>query len=658
MAYIILSSLVLFVGGIISWITRNRRAQMLLGAGSAIAGSIIPLATISKVLLKNTPIGISFKWGLPGGVISLYADSLSALFLLPLLVISCTAAVYAIGYLKSEQNSGKIWFFYNSLVSSMVLVVVAANGIFFLLAWELMSLVSLLLVLHEHHKSSNVAKAGWIYFVATHAGSAFLIPLFLGLSSASGSFEFASLGIHSIHGTIATVLFICAVIGFGCKAGFVPFHVWLPEAHPAAPSHISALMSGVMIKMGIYGLLRIYTFLQPAPYSWGIILICIGVLSGLIGIIFAIAQRDIKRLLAYSSIENIGIITLGLGIGMIGIAKGNGFVAVAGFSGALLHIINHAFLKSLLFMGIGAVVHGTGFRDMEKLGGLIKKLPSVAVAVLIGSAAICGLPPLNGFISEFLIFISGIYGIKSNLHMVMIISICTIVSLAAIGGLAVGAFSKLFGIVFLGEPRNADIKIHKPCLTMIVPLFVHIAICIMLAFGVTYILPLMIEPLHLITSIRHTDIINMIYLINQPLRGITTVTSIVIGILLLVLLWRLILLSRHKTTVSGTWDCGYASPTSRMQYTGTSFVQPLTDFFSTLLKSRKSISVQDDLFPKSGQFQNEVNDTLLTYIFEPFFRGTVRAFSKLRWLQGGKMHIYVLYIVIAVIFALTAAFIL
>lgn len=657
MAYIILSSLVLFAGGIISWITRNRRAQMLFGAGSAIAGSIIPLATISKVLLKNTPIGISFKWGLPGGIISLYADSLSALFLLPLLVISCTAAIYAIGYLKSEENSGKVWFFYNSLVSSMMMVVVAANGIFFLLAWELMSLVSLLLVLHEHHKSSNAAKAGWIYFVATHAGSAFLIPLFLGLAGTSGSFEFAALKLHSIHGTIATVLFICAIIGFGCKAGFVPFHVWLPEAHPAAPSHISALMSGVMIKMGIYGLLRISTFLQTAPYSWGIILICIGVLSGLIGIIFAIAQRDIKRLLAYSSIENIGIITLGLGIGMIGITNRNSFVAVAGFSGAFLHIINHAFLKSLLFMGIGAVVHGTGLRDMEKLGGLIKKLPSVAVAVLIGSAAICGLPPLNGFISEFLIFISGIYGIKCNLPMVMIISICTIVSLATIGGLAVGAFSKLFGIVFLGEPRT-DIKIHKPSLTMIIPLFIHVAICITLAFGVTYILNLMIEPMHLITSISHTEIINIINLIKQPLYGITIVTSIVVGIFLFVLLWRFILLSRHKSTVSGTWDCGYAFPTSRMQYTGTSFVQPQTDFFSALLKSRKSISVQDDHFPESGHFQNEVNDTLLAYIFEPFFRGTVKAFSKLRWLQGGKMHIYVLYIVIAIIFALTAAFIL
>ena len=655
MILIIFSILVFLCGGILSWIVRVPRVQVVIGAGSAVMASILPLVTVGRILYSGIPTGISFLWSFPGGVVSLHADPLAALFLLPLLIVSCTIAIYGIGYLKAEENPGYIWFLYNALVASMILVVVAANGVLFLLAWETMSLVSLLLVIHEHTRQ-EVPKAGWIYFVATHIGTAFLIPLFLGLADTGSGFEYSAIGLHSVHGMSATVLFFCAVLGFGCKAGFVPFHVWLPEAHPAAPSHISALMSGVMIKMGIYGLLRICTFLESPPLFWGMILTGIGLLSGLSGILFAIAQRDVKRLLAYSSIENMGIIAAGMGIGMIGVAAGEHFVAIAGFSGALLHVVNHAFFKSLLFMGVGAVVHGTGIRDMERLGGLLKKMPAVAVSVILGGAAICGLPPLNGFISEFLIFTAGMNGITSRSHGTMISSVSVIAGLAGMGGLAVAAFSKLIGTVFLGEPRDSTIVVHKPDTTMLVPLFAHVAVCGILAAGFVYLLPIMASPLHIITAIDQVEILPVLFSIRQPLFAITAVSALILSTLFCVLLLRFVLLSRHRTATAVTWDCGYMFPTSRMQYTGSSFVQPIVRFFSKVLKPQYTISLQQAYFPRSGQFSNGVYDIFLRHIFGPLFSGTAQAFSKLRWLQGGTMHVYVLYIALAVISALIVTF--
>ncbi len=292
----------------------------------------------------------------------------------------------------------------------MTLVLVARNAVLFLSAWELMAVSSFFLVTFEHERES-VRSAGWIYLVATHLGTGFLLAFFILMGRETGSMNFdvwAAQGIHTQG--LAGILFLMAVVGFGTKAGFMPFHVWLPEAHPAAPSHVSALMSGVMIKTGIYGLLRAFTFLGAPPLWWGWLFIGIGLSSGVLGVLFALAQHDLKRLLAYHSVENIGIIALGIGVGLLGQNTGSPALVALGFGGALLHVLNHALFKGLLFLGAGAVAHSAGTREIDRLGGLLKQMPWTAATFLIGAAAISGLPPLNGFVSEFLIFLGAFKG--------------------------------------------------------------------------------------------------------------------------------------------------------------------------------------------------------------------------------------------------------
>ena len=311
---------------------------------------------------------------------------------------------------SGRKNLGAYWFFFNGLAASMAMVAVAANGVLFLICWEVMALCSFFLVTFESEEES-VQRAGWTYLVATHIGTAFLLVLFLmlGRQAGGGSLDFDTfLAARGHMGAAADVLFLLALVGFGAKAGFVPFHIWLPEAHPAAPSPVSAVMSGVMLKTGIYGILRTLTFLGAPHLWWGWLLIATGLVSGIFGVLMALAQHDLKRLLAYHSVENIGIIALGLGLGVLGVAWRLPALAVLGFAGGLLHVVNHALFKGLLFMGAGSVQHATGTREIDLLGGLIKRMPWTGRTFLIGAVAICGLPPLNGFVSELLIYTGGL----------------------------------------------------------------------------------------------------------------------------------------------------------------------------------------------------------------------------------------------------------
>ena len=382
-------------------------------------------------------------WQIPFGEFHLALDPLSTAFLIPILLLSAAASVYAIGYLRG-QPAAKVRlsiFMYLLLVVSMCVVGCARDAVLFLVAWEIMALSSFFLVLYDSDRA-DVRQAGWMYLVASHIGTAFIIALFLLIGHTAGSFDFDRwTNLPSSGAAGLSTCFILAVIGFGTKAGFWPLHVWLPEAHPAAPSHVSAVMSGVMIKTGIYGLMRMLTFLGPPPAWWGLTILGIGILSGILGVLFALAQHDLKRLLAYHSVENIGIIAIGMGAGMIGISFGLNDVALLGFAGSILHVTNHALFKGLLFLGAGSVAHATGTRNIESLGGLMKKMPVTGATFMTGSAAISGLPPLNGFVSEFLIYaacfklaLSGAWGGA--------IGGCAIAALALIGGLAAACFAK------------------------------------------------------------------------------------------------------------------------------------------------------------------------------------------------------------------------
>src|SRR5260370_23854303 len=373
-------------------------------------------------------------WDVPYGSRFLDLDPLSGFFLIPVFVLCALAAIYGADYLEAYRGKKSLappWFFFNLLVASMVVVILARNGVLFLMAWEMMALSSFFLVTFESEKEST-RQAGWIYLVASHIGTAFLLALFILLGRANGSLDFDRFSVSSGAG----LLFVLALVGFGTKAGFIPLHVWLPEAHPTAPSHVSAVMSAVMIKTGIYGIVRVMMILGAPQAWWGWVLCGIGLSSGVIGVLLALAQHDLKRLLAYHSVENIGIIALGLGVGTLGVRTGLPAVAAVGFAGALLHVLNHTLFKGLLFLAAGNVAHSTHTREIDHLGGLLRRMPRTGVIFLIGASAISGLPPLIGFSIEFLIYLANFKGAVSLDGINSVPMLATITGLPFIGVLA------------------------------------------------------------------------------------------------------------------------------------------------------------------------------------------------------------------------------
>ena len=586
--------------------------------------------------------------------LSIYRFLQKAFFLLPLLLLGGLGAVYGASYLKGNAESthiGTSWFFYNMLLASMMLVVLAHNAILFLVAWETMALTSFFLVTFEN-KKSYVRRAGWIYMIATQLGTAFLLALFAFLGEKAGSFSFDAFAATGakLPASVVGMGFIFALIGFGAKAGFIPFHVWLPEAHPAAPSHVSALMSGAMIKTGIYGLLRILSCLGAPPSWWGWCLLTIGIISGILGVLFALAQHDIKRLLAYHSVENIGIITIGIGVGYLGLSYGFPYMAVLGFAGALLHVLNHAIFKGLLFLGAGAVIHGTGTGDIDHLGGLLKRMPLTGLTFLIGSIAICGLPPLNGFVSEFLIYFGAFNGVVSSPAVVVVTCLATIAGLALIGGLAAACFAKAFGVIFLGEPRTEHARHgHEVSMAMRVPMILLAALCILIGILAPLATSSLAPAVQVLVS-GDTNISSTILgSAASPLAWIV-IASIVLAILtLLLVLLRRGLLSAHRPEHSVTWDCGYIQPTERMQYTASSFAQPLTHFFDSVLRMRCRHAHLEGFFPKGTSFSTETLDVFQNELYEPFFDRTVRILAWFRKAQHGRVQLYVLYIALTLL---------
>lgn len=640
---------------------RFPRICSLLGAGGAVAGSVLGLIPVLRVLGGEPVESMQIPWEVPSGSFSVALDPLSAFFALPILVITALAAIYGIGYLQSYQDKkslGPAWFFYNVLTASMLLVVTARNGVLFLIAWEVMALSSFFLVTFEDEKP-EVRDAGWTYLVATHLGTTFLLVFFVLLGRQSGgSLDFADIvkGGAPASGT-AGLLFLLAVIGFGTKAGFMPFHVWLPEAHPAAPSHVSAVMSGVMIKTGIYGLFRALTFLGPPQLWWAWMMIVLGLSSGILGILFALAQKDLKRLLAYSSVENIGIIGLGFGTGLLGVSAGKPMLATLGFAGALIHVVNHALFKGMLFLGAGAVLHGTGTAAMDHQGGLLKHMPAVGAAFFVGAASICGLPPFNGFVGEFLIYVGafqeGMLKNEMKSDLVAIPSLAIIAGLAMIGGTAVACFTKAFGIVFLGSPRSeAAANAHAPGFLMTAPMLLLAACCLLVGLLSPWLVP---------TLVSVVDVV-VVREVAHPAIYLSTVTGylssvVVVGSLLLVLVVALAILRKwllcgREVTESQTWGCGYAQPTPRMQYTTSSYAQSFTDLFQPILRGRKSEPVLTEYFPDEVSLSTEAPEPWNENVYEPAFRTASRLLAKLRWLQHGRVQLYVLYIAVTILFLL------
>ena len=646
---------VLLVSGVASLVVgrfSDRRA-VAVGVVGASGACLAGLVVAGAALAIHLDGALSLPWRMPYGSLTFGLDPLSAVFLIPMFLLAGLAAVYSIGYFKpwKGRNPGRFWFFYNALVASMAVVLTAKNGVLFLVAWEVMTLASFFLVIFDDEEAST-RQAGWIYLVATHIGTAFLIALFLLLGRQGGSQDF---GAFAAPAGSAGLLFVLALIGFGTKAGLFPLHVWLPEAHPAAPSPVSAVMSGVMIKTGIYGIVRTLTFLGVLPgwCAWGVL--GLGAATGLLGILFALAQRDLKRVLAYSSVENIGIVLLGLGLGLLGVHSQMPSVAALGFAGALFHVLNHSLFKGLLFLGAGSVVHATGTRNLEQLGGLLKRMPWTGATFLAGSVAICGLPPFNGFAGEFLIYVGAFKTLLGH-GSVALGGIVVLVSLALIGGLAAACFARVFGIAFQGEPRSvAAASAHEVDASMRGPMLVLAALCLAVGLAAGFVVHFLKPAVALLAGPTATSAGPLATDVAGWLPYISGVALFLIGLVVLLAWLRRKLLARRAVRETGTWDCGYVAPAPRMQYTATGFAQPLVHGAQGVLQPQVEAHLPEGNFPTSASFQSETPDVARDRLFAPLFQWTARLLDRLRWLQQGQVHLYILYIAVTVLVLLAWA---
>ncbi|MGB8931905.1 MAG: proton-conducting transporter membrane subunit, partial [Anaeromyxobacteraceae bacterium] len=488
LASILLTSL---SGGAALALRGRPAAAQRLATALLVAGALLGIAGALPAL-GGSAATFSGRWQTPGGSLSIRIDSLSALFLLPILALPALGSIYGLGYWPQAARGGssiRVQGWYGLVTGAMTLVCVSANAILFLAAWEVMAVAGFLLVLTEHEKP-EAQRAAFVYLVAAHVGTLALFALFALLGRLAGSFEFAAM--TGLPGGTATAgwIFALALAGFGLKAGLVPLHFWLPGAHAAAPSHVSALLSGVLLKTGIYGILRVTGFFDAPPPAWGAVLLAAGAVSAVLGVGFALAQHDLKRLLAYHSVENIGIIAMGTGLALLGRTYAQPALVVLGFSGAVLHVVNHATFKGLLFLGAGAVQHATGTREIDHLGGLSRAMPITAALFLVGATAISGLPPLNGFASEWLVYLGAMQATFAPAASPLQFALVAVPALALVGGLAAACFAKVFGTAFLGQPRSAHAThAHEPPATMLGPMGVLAAVCVAIGLAPGLLLP-------------------------------------------------------------------------------------------------------------------------------------------------------------------------
>lgn len=615
------------------------------GAVLACAGGT---GTSLLALVRSDRSSVVSPFVTPLGALHVGLDPLSSFFLLCVFLVSGLAALYGAGYLGSQKHhrTASAAAFFNLLVAAMALVVLSRDAVAFLGAWELMSVSAFFLVTYENERP-EVRRAGMTYLIASHAGVAVLFLMFTLLAHANSSFEFGMWSRTLPRAGLASTCFVLALAGFGSKAGFWPVHVWLPDAHPAAPSHVSAAMSGVMIKMGIYGLLRSLDWLGPIPFWWGALLLGIGVASGILGVLHALAQHDLKRLLAYHSVENIGIIAAGLGLGLVGRSFGCEAVALLGLSGGLLHVLNHGLFKGLLFQGAGSVLLATGTREIDRLGGLQRRMPQTALTFMVGSIAIAGLPPLNGFVSELLIFVAAFRGAALLATSGAVASLVVMTALALISGLATACFVKAFGIVFLGEPRSEEAARAKEAPRIMTAVtWTGAALCTAIGLAAVPVVGLIIPVARDLAGGSSVPV-------EAP--GLLGNVSLVAGVLVaigagLALLRRMLLRGRPVRTAC-TWDCGYARPTPRMQYTAASFAEPVLGPFDVIFHKSSHGHAPEGCFPTRAVHDEHLEDRAERLLTRTASR-IVASFRALGFLQRGRVQLYLVYVLATLVLLL------
>jgi formate hydrogenlyase subunit 3/multisubunit Na+/H+ antiporter MnhD subunit len=547
-------------------------------------------------------------------------------------------------YHEQKTNLSLHWRLFLLFQSSMLWVCVLQNGFAFLLVWELMSISSFLLIIFDH-KNKATLQAGINYFIQMHIGVLFLTAAFIWLYFSEGSFEFTAIEkFFSVNSNLW--MFLLFFTGFAIKAGFIPLHSWLPQAHPAAPSHISAVMSGVIVKLGIYGIFRVVFLLRQDYTVIGEIVIILSVLTGLYGILNAAVHRDYKKMLAYCTIENIGIIGIGIGLGLLGIGNGNNLLIAFGFAGALLHTLNHSLFKSLLFFSAGSVYQQTHTRDMEKLGGLVNRMPQTAVLFLLGGMAIGGLPPFNGFVSEFLLYSGILIGIKSIGITYISLMIFSLTGLVLTGGISILSFTKAFGTIFLGSPRN-HLQQQPREVTWSMRLPQYFVLIIMLSIGLfpPFYFSLVNSVVSKMSLANSPEGLSIPPLSAHSISAIGKFSILFILLAILVYFIRKGLSYRRPIAEYPTWGCGYGNPSSKMQYTGKSFSKSLGKLLNFIVLEKKKYKEipPDEIFPAQRRYSSHYNDFFISKIFDGIVGRLLYSLNYFQFIQNGKIQLYILY---------------
>jgi hydrogenase-4 component B len=619
----------------------------------SVAGSTLGLWGVVLFLLGDAAPAMSLPWSLPGGSFSVALDGLTALFLAPVFLVSGAGAVYGLGYWRESENpenGRKLRAFYGLLTGSMAVLLIARSSVLFLMGWELMGLAGFFLVATDD-RSPSVRQAAWTYLVATQVGTMGLLALFALMRNAAGSFEWGPIGEGALGPWHASAMFLLAVVGFGLKAGIMPFHIWLPSAHASAPSHVSGLLSGVMIKMGIYGIVRVSGYLPRPPLWWGALLVGLGVLSGIVGVASAIGQRDLKRMLADSSIENIGIITLGVGLALVGRSLDAFDWVALGLGGALLHVLNHSVFKSLLFFGAGSVIHAAQTREIDSLGGLGRSMPITCGAFLAGAVAICGLPAFNGFVGELLLYL-GLFraALSSNVTACLLATLAA-AGLAMTGALAVACFVRAIGAVFFGAARSEPAAgAHEAPFSMTSVMVLLALLCFGLGVAPICVVPIVDRALGAwapggsppqLAAVAPLAQVSLLALALTALAGLAAVFVRVRAAR-----------GRAGAPQPGTWDCGHAGPPSpRLQYTASSTGEMLAGLFRWAVRFDERRPHLKEPFPGPTRYSSQPKEPLLDELVTPFFRRWADRFSRLRVLQRGNIQLYLVYILATLVLA-------
>ncbi len=666
---VLLASVALFaLAALLSLASRGSGtlARYVSGLSGMAAAAVGIIAVIQVFTLGTARLVL---WNLPAlGHLEFQLDAFSAFMAGVICVLAFATSLYSISYVKEyeQRGPGELGFFNNLFIGAMLLVVSAANGFWFLIFWEMMTLTSYFLVIFEQEKKESV-QAGYLYFLIAHIGTALIMLAFLVLYRITGSFDFSAFHDATVPQATKDLVFLLAFFGFGAKAGIVPLHVWLPRAHPAAPSHASALLSGVMIKTAVYGIVRLCVeVLGASAWWWGFIVLLFGALSAVLGILYALDERDLKRVLAYSSVENIGIILMGVGTGMVGMAIGLPLLAVIGFLAALYHTVNHAVFKGMLFMGAGAVIYRTHTHDMNQMGGLARLMPWTGVIFLIGALAISAVPPLNGFVSEWFLYQAFFVGSKGDPGMLRIFGPIFAMVLGLVGAMAAMCFVKAYGATFSGPPRSQRAKdAHEVPFAMVAGMGLLALDAIFLGLGAPLVTPFIGGIAAGIAGVPGVALASGTQVFaNQASQAVLStpfVFLLVLGLMALPIVAVIALggVRAGRKSVADPWACGY-DYSAPMGVSASNFAQPMLLAYQPLYRIRTLVQKPlDDIAALSKRFQGGLpaaEPVLERVVSRPLMVSVQYIGRRMQKMHMGDVRAYCLYIFVALAILLIVIF--